>query len=72
MLVLYDRRVLGLWLGLSVVVVLNLLAAIPPTPAIGSVLPVWGPLGTIGAVAMTTFAIAAIALTSTSSGDADR
>jgi dolichyl-phosphate-mannose-protein mannosyltransferase len=51
-LLLPDRRILGLWLAFGVVFTLNLLAAVPPTPEVGAVLPVRGPLGIIGSVAM--------------------
>lgn len=42
------------WLGLAfgVVFTLNLLAAVPPTPQIGEWLPVAGPLGIAGSIAM--------------------
>ena len=37
-----DRRVLVTWLGLTTVMTLNLLAAVPPTAEIGAVLPIGG------------------------------
>ena len=61
-LLLPDRRVLVLWIAFSVVFTLNLLAAIPPTPAIGELLPVFGPLGVVGSLVMTACAAAAVAL----------
>jgi dolichyl-phosphate-mannose-protein mannosyltransferase len=51
-----DRRVLALWLAFGVVFTLNLLAAVPPTPAVGAALPVFGVLGIAGSVAMTVLA----------------
>jgi hypothetical protein len=44
----------------GVVFTLNLVAAIPPTPAIGSLVPVAGPLGVVGSMAM--LAVTAVAL----------
>ena len=51
-LLLPERRIRWLWLALRVVVTLNLLAAIPPTPEIGALLPVAGVLGIVGSIAM--------------------
>jgi hypothetical protein len=50
------------WVGsaFGVVFTLNLVAAIPPTPAIGSLVPVAGPLGVVGSMAM--LAVTAVAL----------
>jgi hypothetical protein len=48
-----DRRAALLTLAFAVVVSLNLLAAVPPTPEIGAALPVGGPLGIAGSIAMT-------------------
>jgi hypothetical protein len=45
-----DRRVLVTWLGLTTVMTLNLLAAVPPTAEIGAVLPIGGLLGLIGSL----------------------
>jgi hypothetical protein len=47
-----DRRALALAVVFGVVFTLNLLAAIPPTPAIGAALPVGGILGVAGSLAM--------------------
>jgi hypothetical protein len=47
-----DRRAAWLAFAFGVVFTLNLLAAIPPTSEIGAVLPVAGPLGVAGSVAM--------------------
>jgi Gpi18-like mannosyltransferase len=50
------------WLGLafSVAFTLNLLAAIPPTPGVGALLPVAGPLGVAGSIAMLAITIVAL------------
>jgi Gpi18-like mannosyltransferase len=50
------------WLGVAfgVVFTLNLVAAIPPTPAIGALVPVAGPLGVVGSAAM--LGVTAVAL----------
>jgi hypothetical protein len=47
-----DRRAAWLALAFGVVFTLNLLAAVPPTAGIGAALPVSGPLGVIGSIAM--------------------
>lgn len=47
-----DRRVLLTWLALTAVMILNLLAAVPPTAEIGAALPIGGPLGLAGSLAM--------------------
>jgi hypothetical protein len=47
-----DRRAAWLALAFGLVFTLNLLAAIPASPEIGSVLPVSGPLGIAGSIAM--------------------
>jgi hypothetical protein len=51
-LLIPDRRILALWLVVGVVTTLNLLAAIPPTGQIGALLPISGPLGVAGSLAM--------------------
>jgi dolichyl-phosphate-mannose-protein mannosyltransferase len=61
-LLLPDRRILGLWLAFGVVFTINLLAAVPPTPEIAAVLPVRGPLGIAGSVAMLGISLATLAL----------
>jgi hypothetical protein len=50
--VLPERRLSWLWLAFGVVFTLNLLAAVPPTPAIEQFLPIAGPLGIAGSIAM--------------------
>ncbi len=55
-----DRRAVGLWLALSVVFTLNVLAAVPPTPAIHAALPVGGVLGVVGSYAMALITIATV------------
>ena len=69
-----DRPVLGLWMAFSVVFTLNLLAAVPPTDQIGARLPVNGPLGIVGSVAMLaiTIAVVLILARSTRDGEANR
>jgi dolichyl-phosphate-mannose-protein mannosyltransferase len=57
-----DRRAAWLAVVFGVVFTLNLLAAVPPTPEIGAVLPVSGPLGIAGSVAMLAIAGVAIAI----------
>jgi Gpi18-like mannosyltransferase len=47
-----DRRAAWLALAFGVVFTLNLLAAVPPTASIGDLLPVSGPLGILGSIAM--------------------
>jgi hypothetical protein len=47
-----NRRAASLALGFGIVFTLNLLAAAPPTAAIGAALPVSGPLGITGSIAM--------------------
>ena len=47
-----DRRALWLAVAFGIVFTLNLLAAVPPSPAIGAALPVSGPLGIAGSIAM--------------------
>ena len=58
-LLLPERRVGWLWVALAIVFSLNLVAAIPPTPEIGAIVPVDGLLGVVGSVAMigTTLAV---------------
>jgi hypothetical protein len=51
-LLIPERRTLVLWLVLGVVTTLNLLAAIPPSEQIGALLPISGPLGVAGSIAM--------------------
>ncbi len=46
-----DRRVLATWLGLTVVMTLNVIAAVPPSAEIGAALPIGGPLGILGSLA---------------------
>ena len=47
-----DRRILAVWLGLVVLMTINVVAAVPPTPEIGSLLPIGGALGLAGSLAM--------------------
>ena len=57
-----DRRAAWLALAFGVVFTLNLLAAIPPTPEIGRLLPVAGPLGVAGSIAMLAILAATIVI----------
>lgn len=54
MLVVPDVRMRWLGLAFGIVFTLNLLAAVPPTPQIGELLPIAGPLGIAGSLAMLT------------------
>jgi dolichyl-phosphate-mannose-protein mannosyltransferase len=63
-LLLPDRRVLAVWVVFGAFFALNLLAAAPPTAEIGRLLPVAGPLGIVGSVAITASAVAILALLS--------
>jgi hypothetical protein len=51
-LLIPERRLLVTWIVFGVAFTLNLLAAVPPTPRIGELLPVQGALGIAGSVAM--------------------
>jgi Gpi18-like mannosyltransferase len=57
------------WLAFSVVFFLNLVAAVPPSDEIGRLLPVFGPLGVAGAIAMTALCLGAVVLTQWASLD---
>jgi hypothetical protein len=54
MLLVPDVRMRWLGLAFGIVFTLNLLAAVPPTPQIGELLPIAGPLGIAGSIAMLT------------------
>ena len=62
MLLIPEARVRWLGLAFGVVFTLNLVAAIPATKELGQLLPVWGPLGLLGSVAMVLIAATAVAL----------
>ena len=51
-LLIPERRMLVLWLAFGVVLTLNLLAAIPPSEQIRTLLPISGPLGVVGSLVM--------------------
>ena len=53
-----DRRAVALWIAFGVVFTINLVAAVPPSDAIGELLPVGGILGLAGSVAMTAIGVA--------------
>jgi Gpi18-like mannosyltransferase len=57
-----DRRVLAVWLAFGAVFTLNMVAAIPPTPDFQALVPIFGPFGVAGSLALTAIAIALIAL----------
>jgi Gpi18-like mannosyltransferase len=59
-LLISEPRVRTLWLAFSVVFTFNLMAAVPPTPAIGQLLPVSGVLGIAGSIAMLAVTVAAL------------
>ncbi|HSS35618.1 MAG TPA: hypothetical protein VLR93_05035 [Patescibacteria group bacterium] len=46
-----DRRILLTWLGLTLVMTINVVAAVPPTAEIGAALPIGGALGIAGSLA---------------------
>ena len=62
-LLLSHRPTLWWWLAFSVTFFLNLVAAVPPSPDIGAWIPVSGPLGVVGALAMTGLCVWAVVLT---------
>ena len=47
-----DRRVLVTWIALAAVTTLNLVAAVPATQHLGELVPVAGPAGIVGSLAM--------------------
>jgi Gpi18-like mannosyltransferase len=57
MLLLVERPIRALAIGFGIVFTLNLLAAVPPTPAIAELLPVDGALSLAGSVAMLAFTV---------------
>jgi Gpi18-like mannosyltransferase len=59
-LLIPERRFLAIWIAFGVVFTLNLLAAVPPAPWIGQLLPVQGPLGIAGSVAMLGITVAVL------------
>jgi len=60
MLLLVERPIRALAAGFAVVFTLNLLAAVPPTPAIGEALPVAGVLGVAGSLVMIAIAVSCL------------
>jgi Gpi18-like mannosyltransferase len=71
MLLLVERPVRALAIGFGIVFTLNLLAAVPPTPEIGAALPVDGPLGIAGSVAMIALALLCLRLATGAGAPAD-
>jgi Gpi18-like mannosyltransferase len=61
-LLIPDRRVLALWLALSIVVSFNLLAAAPPTTEVARLLPIFGPFGVAGSIAVIAVAAGTLVL----------
>jgi hypothetical protein len=57
-----DRRVLLVWLGLGIVITINLFAAAPPTAEIASALPIFGALGVIGSLAVIALTVGTLVL----------
>ena len=72
MLLISEAPVRALAIAFGVVFTANLLAAIPPTPGIGALLPVDGVLGLIGSVAMVTIAIICLRMLTSGSIRRDR
>jgi hypothetical protein len=68
-LVIDQPRLLFLWIGLGIVMTFNLVAAIPPSDAIGALLPISGALGVVGSLAMVTIALLALLETVRSTTD---
>ena len=62
MLLVPDVRMRWLGLAVGIVFTLNVLAAVPPTPGIAALLPVAGPLGIAGSVAMLTITAVVLVL----------
>jgi len=71
-LLLADRRPAAAWIVLAVAVSLNLVAARPPTGLPGSWIPVGGPVGIAGSLAITAVAIAVVAMLAAESRSARR
>jgi hypothetical protein len=61
-LLIPDRRVLVLWVGLGIVMTMNLLAAAPPSETIAGALPIFGTLGVIGSLTMSLLTIGTLVL----------
>ncbi len=61
-LLIPETRVRWLGLAFGVVFTLNLLAAVPPSPEIAALLPIAGPIGVVGSVAMLLITLAAMVL----------
>ena len=62
LLLMPDVRMRWLGLAFGIVFTLNILAAVPPTPEIGALLPISGPLGIAGSIAMLTITGVALVL----------
>jgi len=68
MLLLVERPVRAVAIAFGIVFTLNLLAAVPPTPQIGALLPVGGVLGLTGSIVMVTLAIVCLRLVAAGPG----
>ena len=53
-----TTRVRQVWLAFGALFTLNLVAAIPPTPTVGALLPIDGPLGIAGSLGMAGLTVA--------------
>jgi Gpi18-like mannosyltransferase len=62
MVLLYDRRILCLWLVLGVVLTLNLLSAAPANALIQRTLPHTGPVSIVGSIVLTVCTVAVLVL----------
>jgi Gpi18-like mannosyltransferase len=62
MLLVPEAKVRALAVAFGMVFTLNLVAAIPATPELGQLLPMWGPLGGVSSIAMVLIATAAVAV----------
>jgi hypothetical protein len=68
-----NRLAVWTWLLLAAAVTLNLVAAVPPAGSPGSLIPVSGPVGIIGSIAMTTgFVLVLVGLRRAEEPDPDR
>jgi hypothetical protein len=55
-----QRLAIATWIALLVVVTLNVVAAVPPQGDPGSLVPLYGPIGAIGSIAITLCAVATL------------
>jgi hypothetical protein len=57
-----DRRVLVTWIALAAATTLNLIAAVPAMPVLGELVPIAGPAGVLGSLAMIGMTAVVVAL----------